>query len=345
MKKVSAIVVNWNGKGILSECLQSLLKQDYEDLEIWVSDNGSEDGSQTMVKELYPSVHLLENGENLGFGSAVNRALKKAGGEYFLFLNNDLELASDCVGKLVDLLESDHQIGAAIPKILYHAAEQKHDSNSSAIINSFGVLINYTGIACPNLVDQKDKSNLPFTETACGGIFMFRKEVYAQVGGFDEDLFLYHEDHDLSWRIRLGGWKLMATPKSVCYHHYNFNKGVLKFYRSEKNRLHILLKNLECKTLFLILPALVVVEMAQIIHAVIHGWFGLKIKSYFEVMGQFLRISRKRRKIRSFRKVSDKEISRLYQGTIAISGMKNPLLDYILSPLLNGYWKIIRGWI
>ena len=174
---------------------------------------------------------------------------------------------------------------------------------------------------------------------------MFPRDVYEQAGGFDEDLFLYHEDHDLSWRIRLGGWKLMVTPKAVCHHHYNFNKGVHKFYRSEKNRLHILLKNLECKTLILILPALMIVELAQIAHAVIHGWLGLKIKSYFEILGQFLRIAQKRRKIQSCRKVSDKEISRLYLGTIAISGMKNPLMDYILSPLLNAYWKLIRGWI
>ena len=90
MKKVSAIVVNWNGKDVLSGCLQSLLKQDYENLEIWVSDNGSEDGSQAMVKEFYPSVCLLENGKNLGFGSAVNRVLEKTEGHYFLFFNNDL---------------------------------------------------------------------------------------------------------------------------------------------------------------------------------------------------------------------------------------------------------------
>ena len=345
MKKVSAIVVNWNGKDVLSGCLQSLLKQDYENLEIWVSDNGSEDDSQAMVKEFYPSVRLLENGQNLGFGSAVNRVLEKAAGDYFLFLNNDLELASDCIGQLVNLLESDQRIGAAIPKILYHPDGKKSSPNNSMVINSFGVLVNYTGIACPNLVDQQDRDDLFLTETASGGIFMFRREVYEQVGGFDEDLFLYHEDHDLSWRIRLGGWKLMVTPKSVCYHHYNFNKGVHKFYRSEKNRLHILLKNMECKTLALIFPALVVVELAQIVHALVHGWLGLKIKSYFEILGQLLRITRKRRLIRSSRKVSDKEISRLYQGTIAVSGMKNPLMDNILSPLLSAYWKLIRGWI
>ena len=345
MKKVSAIIVNWNGKDVLSECLQSLLIQEYENLEIWVSDNGSGDGSQAMLKEFYPSVHLLENGENLGFGSAVNRGLEKAQGDYFLFLNNDLEMKPDSVGQLVGLLESDKKIGAAIPKILYHQDAQEFSPNDSAVINSFGVLVNYTGVAYPNLVGQQDKNDLPLTETACGGIFMFSREVYEQVGGFDEDLFLYHEDHDLSWRIRLAGWKLMVTPKAVCNHHYNFNKGVRKFYQSEKNRLHILFKNMECKTLTLIFPALLVVELTQLVHALTHGWLHLKVKIYFEILGQFPQIARKRRQIRSFRKVSDKEISRLYQGTIAVSGMKNPLMDYLLSPLLSIYWKLVRGWI
>ena len=102
---------------------------------------------------------------------------------------------------------------------------------------------------------------------------------------------------------------------------------------------------MERKTLILIFPALVVIELAQIVHALIHGWLGLKIKSYFEILGQFMCIAKKRRQIRSFRKVSDKEIARLYRGTIAVSGMKNPLMDNVLSPLLSIYWKLIRAWI
>lgn len=342
MKKVSAIVVNWNGKGVLSGCLRSLLDQDYEDLEILVVDNGSEDGSQVLVKNDFPSVQLIEIEENLGFGSAVNRGFQKANGEYFIFLNNDLALQSDCVRQLVALLDSDPTVGAAIPKILYYS---ESDKDPAVRINSFGVLINFTGIACPNLIDQPDRPDLPLTETACGGIFMLPRKVYESVGGFDEDLFLYHEDHDLSWRIRMMGWKLMVTPKSICSHHYNFNKGVLKFYRSEKNRLHIILKNFECKTLWLIAPALMLVEIAQIAHSIFYGWFRLKLKSYCEIMARFLKISRKRRKIQAARKVSDKEIVKLYQDTIAVTGLNNPLVDYLLNPILKLYWSCIRVWI
>ena len=345
MKKVSAIIVNWNGKDILSGCLESLLDQDYENLEILVVDNGSQDGSQTLLKKEFPSVILVEIGKNIGFGSAINRGLEKATGNYFIFLNNDLVLQPDCIKELAMLLGSDSSVGAVIPKILYYPEQSKDSSNKIAKINSYGVLVNYTGIACPNLIGQPDRLDLPLTESACGGIFMFSREVYEKVGGFDEDLFLYHEDHDLSWRIRMMGWKIVVIPSSVCCHHYNFNKGVLKFYRSEKNRLHILLKNFECKTLCLISPALLLVEVSQIVHSIINGWFRLKIKSYFEIAAQFIQISKKRKKIQSTRRVPDSYIIKLYQGTVEVSGLKNPLMDYLLNPILKIYWVCIRNWI
>jgi GT2 family glycosyltransferase len=338
MKKVSAIIVNWNGKHETADCIQSLLDQDYSDLEIIVSDNGSTDGSVDFLRERFSSlIHLLENGNNLGFGTAVNCGLKEASGEYLIFLNNDLVLESASIGKLVELLESNDETGAAVPKILYY---EKRDT-----FNSFGVGIHYTGIACPNKIDQTDDPTLDITETPCGGIFMFPRKVYDTVGGFDEDLFLYHEDHDLSWRIRLAGWKIMATPEAVLYHHYKFNKGIRKFYYSEKNRLHILIKNLEWKTLGLILPALLIVECAQWVHAILHGWFLLKLKSYFELAALFPRILKKRRKIRAHRRVPDKEIIRLYRGKLAVAGMNDPLMKYLLSPVLNAYWRWVRGWI
>jgi GT2 family glycosyltransferase len=338
MKKVSAIIVNWNGKDVTADCVQSLLDQDYPDVEIIVSDNGSTDGSIDFLKELFStSIRLIENKRNLGFGAAVNRGLAVAEGDYLVFLNNDLVLESNSIRELVALLESDDRIGAAVPKILYY---EKRD-----ILNSFGVLIHFTGIACPNKIDQNDDPDLDTTETACGGIFMFPRKVYKTIGGFDEDLFLYHEDHDLSWRIRLAGWKLMVTPRAILYHHYKFNKGIRKFYFSEKNRLHIMIKNLEWKTLTLIFPALLIVESAQWVHAVLHGWFPLKIKSYVELALLLPRILKKRSAIQACRKIPDQEIVRLYQGRLAVAGTNHPLVEHVLSPILNAYWGLIRGLI
>ena len=334
MKKVTAIIVNWNDKDVIVECIQSLLDQNRNEIDIIISDNGSKDDSVEFIRRRFPSVKIIENGKNLGFGSAINRGLGLAKGDYLLFLNSDLKLHSKCVGELAKVLESDSNVGGTIPKIL-HIDQQN-------TINSLGVLINYTGIAYPNLLGQKDPGYQEPFESACGGIFMLKREVYETVGGFDEDLFLYHEDHDLSWRIRLAGWHLKVIPQAIMYHHYKFNKGILKYYSSEKNRLHILLKNMELKTLALISPALIIVEFSQWFHAAINKWFLLKMKSYFEILILLPSILTKRKKLKLLRKVSDKEITRVYKGTLAISGTNNPLLTYLLSPALNTYWKIIR---
>ena len=334
MKKISAIIVNWNDRSVIGECIQSLLDQDRNPIDIIISDNGSEDGSVDFIRKRFPSVQIVENCKNLGFGSAINRGLSVSDGDYLIFLNSDLKLSTSCIGELANFLDSDPSIGGVIPKIL-HIKQQD-------TINSLGVLINYTGIAYPNLLGQKDSSQMYSFDAACGGIFMLRREVYETVGGFDEELFLYHEDHDLSWRIRLAGWRLTVVPKAVMYHHYNFNKGVRKFYSSEKNRLYLLLKNMEVKTLTLIFPALILVEFCQWFHAAINRWLLLKIKSYFEILALLPRILRKRKKLKSLRKVPDKEIVHIYQGNLAVSGMSNPLLTQVLSPILNIYWSMIR---
>ncbi|MCH8156943.1 MAG: glycosyltransferase, partial [Nitrospinae bacterium] len=88
MKKVSAIIVNWNDKDVIGDCIQSLLEQDCPEVEIIVSDNGSNDGALEFMRERFPSVRIIENGENLGFGSAVNRGFTIASGDYLLFLNS-----------------------------------------------------------------------------------------------------------------------------------------------------------------------------------------------------------------------------------------------------------------
>ncbi|PIQ96300.1 MAG: hypothetical protein COV67_10265 [Nitrospinae bacterium CG11_big_fil_rev_8_21_14_0_20_56_8] len=333
MKKISAVVVNWNGKDVLADCLESLMTQDAPNLEIIVSDNGSGDGSLEMLRDRFPRIRCVENGANLGFGTAVNRGLAVAEGDYLLFLNNDLAFEPGAVRALADLLDSHPEAGAAVPKILYY---EKRDT-----INSYGVRVHYTGVAYPNRLNERDDPNLDITETACGGIFMFRREVYETLGGFDEDFFLYHEDHDLSWRIRLAGWKILVTPRAVFYHHYHFNKGVRKFYHSEKNRLHLLLKNMEGKTLLLLLPGLILVETAQWIHAALNGWFFLKVKSYIELAEAFPSILKKRRKLKRLRKVRDRDLLTLHQGTLAVSGMRSLLVDTLLNPILDLWWRFI----
>lgn len=337
-KLATIIVVNWNGRQHLEACFSSLLKQDYPALEILMVDNASSDGSVEFVRELFPEVTTVQNNANIGFGPAVNRGMAAGKGDYFLFLNNDLSLNECCLSEMVRKME-ERDAGAVIPKILFFE-EEKRD-----MINSFGVDVNYTGIACPRHIFENDRESLKEYETHCGGIFMLSADMVRKTGGFDESIFFYHEDHDLSWRIRLAGKKLIVNPKAIIYHKYHFGRNKNKFYQSEKNRLYILLKNYSLKTLILIAPAVVLVEFAQIIFSITHGWFINKIKSYFEILVMIPTIFEKRAFVQRNRIVPDSEIVRLMQGKIVVGGIKHPLLDNFLSPLINFYWKVIKRFI
>ena len=333
---VSIIVVNWNGKEHLKDCFTSLKKQTYVPLELLLIDNASVDDSVEYVKEHFPMVSVFMNSENRGFGGAVNRGVEKAKGEYILFLNNDLYLDERCVEKMVDMVEGEG-VGAIVPKILYFDNKNR--------INSFGNLINYLGLACPKYIDEEDKATVEVEETACGGIFLIKKNLFKEVGGFDQEFFMYHEDHDLSWRIRLLGKKLMVNPGAVMYHKYHFGKSPKKFYYSEKNRLQLLLKNYRVKTLLLILPALILVECAEFCFALTSGWFLLKVRSYLEIVFLLPSLLKKRRVTQGLRKINDKEITRLFVGALRIGGLHHPLLDKGLSPVVYFYWKLIRSGI
>lgn len=337
MKTISAIIVNWNNKEAAAACVRSLQAQTGVDVEIIVCDNASTDGSVAHLRGLFPDIRIIQNSENLGFGPALNKGLAVAGGEHLIFLNNDLVLEPDCLRHLSAMLDSSSSLGGVVPKILY--------TNKTGVLNSFGVDVHYTGIACAHLLDAKDSPNIKSYETACGGIFMFPRSIYKATGGFDPDFFLYHEDHDLSWRIRLLGYRLETCSEAVMGHDYHFNKGVFKFYSSEKNRVMMLFKNYSLKTLLLITPALLAVEAAQWVHAATNGWFGLKLKSYFEIVAALPALLEKRKAVQATRIVSDRVIMGLHENRLQLSGIRHPWVENGLSPFLERYGERIRRWL
>ena len=174
---------------------------------------------------------------------------------------------------------------------------------------------------------------------------MFHRDIVDKLGGFDESIFFYHEDHDLSWRIRLLGLKMVVNPRAIIYHKYHFSRNKDKFYHSEKSRLYLLLKNYSFKTLILILPATVLVEIAQIFFALSQGWFVKKIKSYFEILMMSQPIIKNRLAVQKNRVVHDSEIVKIMTGRLVVGGIKHPLLDNFLSPVVNLYWKLVKEFV
>lgn len=330
---VSAIIVNWNGKQFLDDCISSLLKQTYKNCEIILVDNASTDGSVSYVRKKYPRVRIIKNNKNVGFGNAVNIGIKHAKGYYIIFLNNDLYIEKNCIKNLLKPLENEVKV-ATVPKVLFFQERNK--------INSYGNIVNFLGFAMPKYINQDERVASREEETACGGLLMVRKEVIEKVGLFDENFFLYHEDHDLSWRLRLYGYKLLVVPGAKVYHKYTFSRTFDKFYHSEKNRLQLLLKNYSLKTILLLSPAIAFIEVAEIMHSIMNGWYNKKLSSYFEIYRNLPNLLKKRVVVQRNRKINDSEIVRLFVGYIKFEYINSIFLERLISPILNFYWHLVR---
>jgi len=180
---ISAIVVNFNGAGVLSDCLRSLSEQTYPDLEVIVVDNASTDGSEAIVADFAPRVRLFRNGSNTGYGGGINAGIAVSGGDAILALNNDIILDPDCVAHLARSLDSDERLGMCAPKMLFPDGR----------LNSTGLCVSRSGAAWDRDMGFENSDVQKSAEEVlgpCGGAALYRKEMLEQVGSFDESFFL-----------------------------------------------------------------------------------------------------------------------------------------------------------
>jgi len=332
-KKIVAVVVNWNGKQFLYDCFSTLSKQDYKNYEIVMVDNASTDDSVEYVKKTFPKVKIINSPSNRGFGAAVNLAINATKSDYIIFLNNDVSFKKNFLSELAKTLEPN-DVGGVSPKILLY--------DRPNIINYAGGIVNYLGYTWPKYAKNKDRK-LQIEETPFGGILMFKREILKKIGVFDELFFLYHEDSDLCWRIRLAGYKILFNPNAVMYHKYDFKRNNKKMMFLEKNRLLLITKNYSTRTLIILFPIIIFSEVASIGYSLINGWVLDKLKSYIHMLQNLPEIIRKRKRIKDFRKIPDKEFTKPFVGDINYIELKNPIIKYLLSPVYNKYWQIAKS--
>ena len=211
--KLSVIIPNWNGKHLLKICLASLKKQSFEDFEVVVVDNGSNDGSNEYIETYFPEVKLVKLESNIGFAPAVNLGLKICVGEMMVLLNNDTEVDKDCLKILVQTAEEKKDIGFIAAKML--------NFKNRKLIDSAGDYIDAVGHADNIGRGERDgeKFNKPgplFLATAGGSLF--KREVFETVGFFDHEYFAYMEDVDFCLRAQMMGFKGWFQPRAKIYH-------------------------------------------------------------------------------------------------------------------------------
>lgn len=235
----SVVIPNWNGAHHLPVCLDALRAQTYRNLEVVVVDGASTDGSQELLAEEYPEVHLLALPRNLGLTGANNAGFRAARGEILVSLNNDTEACPHFVEALVDALLAHPEAGMAASKMLLF--------NRRDTIHSAGDGYGVDGIPFNRGVWQRDEGQFDepgWVFGGCGGAVAYRRAMLDEIGPFDETFFMYCEDVDLNWRAQLAGWRCWYTPGAVVYHKLSATGGgPIASYYTGRNTLWVIAKN------------------------------------------------------------------------------------------------------
>jgi len=340
LKRVALAIVTYNSAAKLPDCLASLVAQDYpkELVDLIIVDNNSNDGSREIVRRAEISVRLIENSENAGFAKANNQAYeaaKELGDDYLVLLNDDTVADKDWLKNIVALAETDQKIAAVQAKLLLWPEKE--------LINSYGNAVTFLGFAYCNGYRQPDRTGEAFeVPYPSGAAVAIRMSALEKIGLFDRNLFMYHEDVDLGWRLRLLGYKVMLEPKAVVYHKYSFAKASYKYYYMERNRFYVERKNFKLPTLLVFFPACIVMELGIMFFAAKNGWLKEKLRGYAWFFRNLRLILSERGKIQKLRQVSDREILRLFTGSIRFQDIDNPVLARLVNPAMEAYFWLAK---
>lgn len=265
----SIIIVTYNSKKYMENCINSIQGQDYP-YEIIVVDNASSDGIVQFIREKYPNIKIVENNKNKGYGAGNNIGAKNAKGEYLVILNPDTIVEKNWLRELISPIQKSDKL-ITTPKILIY---------DGSAINTCGNINHFTGLTFTRGLGEKPDSypNEEFVSGISGCCFAIRKEDFDEIGGFDENFFIYNEDSDLSWRAHLKGFKILYVPKSIIRHDYQLKVEPEKICHLEKNRYLILRKYFSLKDLLILFPSLLMAEVLTWGYSIKNGWIGIKCK-------------------------------------------------------------------
>ena len=311
---VSIIILNFNAGKLLLNCIESLTKLAYQNIELIIVDNVSTDNSQNQCKEKFPQVKLIQNKKNSGYCGGNNVGIKNANGEFIIILNPDTIVESNLIDKLLGAYNI-HGEGLYQPKIL--SLEDK------TILQSTGNMIHVFGFGFAR--DKGNQDNNEIKETtkigyAAGTCLFALKETFLKLKLFDEFLFLYHDDLDIGWRASQKEINSYIVPQTTIYHaeSYSLKWSKKKFFWLERNRRYCLMTHYSRDTLKIIRKELWITEL--LIWAVYFskGYLTAKIKAELELRKNKKFIIKKQIEIENEKRISDVELIKTFPDRIEI---------------------------
>jgi GT2 family glycosyltransferase len=240
MTDISFVIVNWNTREILKNCLESVVQTVHGlTYEVIVVDNASTDGSVAMVQDFFPRVRIIGNDENRGFGTANNQAFQTMEGRYAFLLNTDTVLTEGAVRELFSFMESHPEAGMSCGQLLNRDGSKQNSIASFPTLFTLLTNISLLEYLFPGKYPSKRYDHRqPITvDSGVGACLMVRKAAMDVVGWFDERYFFFFEETDWAYRMRLAGWQVFHVPAARIYHFQGQSIGPdirsrIEFYRS-----------------------------------------------------------------------------------------------------------------
>jgi GT2 family glycosyltransferase len=274
--------------------------------------------------------------DNAGFGAGCNRGAREVDADVLVFVNPDTVVQPGAVGALARALEApDVGVVQARLRLL----------QEPELLNSSGNVVHVSGLAWPGgYRDLADELVSPQDIAyASGAAFAIRREVFNELGGFTEELFLYQEDLELSWRAHLHGLRVLVLPEADVLHDYVLERpGRAKEYYLERNRLIVVLSAFSGRLLLLLAPVLLAVEAGVVLVAWRQGWLREKARGWAWLVRNRAWLAAHRRETQALRRVGDSELTRFLTPVVDPRMLELPAGVAALNGLVSAWWRGVR---
>jgi len=331
--------LNYNAGKLLMNCIESIKKSSYQNIEILVVDNISSDNSQIECKKKFPDIKLIQNDENLGYCGGNNAGIKKAEGEFIIILNPDTIVETNWID---ELLKAQKEFGDGLyqPKIL--------SLNEEDTIQSTGNMLHVFGFGFArdkgNKVSEK-KEEIEKVGYASGTCLFTTRKVLDKIGLLDEFLFLYHDDLDLGWRGAQIGIDSFYVPKSKIYHveSYSLKWSSKKFYWLERNRKYCLLTHYSKDTYQKMKFSLILVDLFVWAFYFSKGFLGAKIKAELDIRKNKKIIDTKYHELEKKKTIHDKELIKNFPNEIFVpTNVSQESMNQTFNSILTKLSKTVK---
>src|SRR6267378_760828 len=347
--EVAIVILHYEGFERLRKCIDSVLLSRYPNFRVLLVDNGSVDGSAGRAEERYgDKIDLLKLQGNLGFVRGYNVALKQISADYVVLLNDDTIVEPGWLNALVSVAESDDKIGACQPKLrwLSHPSYFEYNGACGGMLDACAVPFTRGRLfdKAEQDIGQYDTNVDVFW--ASGAAMFLRRDALVEADFLDEMFYAHMEEIDLSWRLRLRGYRIVSVPSSVVYHLGGGTSIGLKSFLKHRNNILMMVKNYSAASLLKYLPLRFVMDFASVLYLSIRRRTRLDtdaIRAYFWMIINVKKVIQKRLDTQARRVLSDKDIlSNMARPNIALqyyllkrtrfselTGLPQPLPNYL----------------